>query len=116
MPLKPPVFRPTHLGPKHERQQQLRRLDQRRGSSASRGYDADWRRLRLIVLEEEPLCRFHAERGQTVPGEEVDHIEPVDLRPDLRLVRSNLRVLCKACHSRLTASGVQRRRAKAPYE
>jgi hypothetical protein len=29
MPLKPPVFRPTHLGPKRERQHQLKRLDQR---------------------------------------------------------------------------------------
>jgi 5-methylcytosine-specific restriction protein A len=116
MPLKPPVFRPTHLGLKRERQHQLKRLDQRRGSSASRGYDADWRRVRLIALAAEPLCRFCAERGLTVPGEEVDHIKPLDLRPDLRLVLSNLRTLCKRCHSRLTASGVQRRGMSASHE
>jgi 5-methylcytosine-specific restriction enzyme A len=109
MPVRPPVHRPSHLGPPRERHEQLRRLDQRRGSAAARGYDRAWRRVRLLVLADEPLCRFCAERGLTVPAEEVDHIEPLDLRPDLRLARDNLRALCRRCHSRLTASGVQRR-------
>jgi 5-methylcytosine-specific restriction endonuclease McrA len=68
-----------------------------------------WQRLRPTVLDEEPLCRFCAGKGLAVAATEVDHIVPIALRPDLRLVRSNLRPLCRSCHASLTASGVQRR-------
>lgn len=91
------------------RRAQLQALDRQRGSAAARGYDATWRRLRLVVLAEEPLCRFCQARGRVVPATEVDHIEPIALRPELRLVRANLRATCRPCHSALTASGVQRR-------
>lgn len=65
-----------------------------------------WIRLRDVVRREEPLCRnplgLHAP-GETVPTEEIDHIIPRRERPDLALVRSNLRGLCKRCHSSVTA-------------
>ncbi|WP_424139887.1 HNH endonuclease signature motif containing protein [Roseomonas chloroacetimidivorans] len=86
-----------------------RPYDRIRGSASSRGYDRDWRKLRAVVLAEEPLCRFCLAHGMLTPATEVDHIETVEARPDLRLVRSNLRSLCKPHHSSRTASGNQDR-------
>jgi 5-methylcytosine-specific restriction endonuclease McrA len=31
-------------------------------------------------------------------GLEVDHVQPVDRRPDLALVLANLQTLCRTCH------------------
>lgn len=70
-----------------------------RPSAHRRGYDAVWKRLRLQVLAEEPLCRFCLSEGRVTPAAHVDHIETVRARPELRLVRSNLRALCAPCHN-----------------
>jgi 5-methylcytosine-specific restriction protein A len=86
-----------------ERKRRAREADRQRGTSTERGYDADWRRLRLVVLAEEPLCRFCQERGLVVPAEVVDHIQPISESPALRLERTNLRSLCKSCHDSHTA-------------
>ena len=83
-----------------------RQAEQQRGNSTERGYDATWRRLRRMVLAEDPLCRLCLERGLIVASREVDHVIPIAKRPDLRLVRSNLRGLCKPCHSAVTAEQV----------
>lgn len=69
-----------------------------KGSSAQRGYDHTWRKLRLIVLSEEPLCQICLKRGIVKPSEQVDHIIPLEERPDLRLVRSNLQGVCAKCN------------------
>lgn len=73
-----------------------------RPTATQRGYDAAWRRLRLAVLRKEPLCRMCRAMGRVTPAEDVDHIETVVDRPDLRLAVNNLRPLCKSCHSRRT--------------
>ena len=39
------------------------------------------------------------------PSPEVDHIKPVKTHPDLKLSLTNLRTLCKPCHSRHTILG-----------
>ena len=98
MPMRPPM-----LGAAHGGVQDARRPDRERGSAAERGYDRTWRRLRLVVLAAEPLCRFCQAAGQVTAAAVVDHIEPVRQRPELRLVRSNLRALCKPCHDAHTA-------------
>lgn len=72
------------------------RADGTRPSSTQRGYDARWQTLRAQVLREEPRCAC----GK--PATEVDHVVSIRRRPDLRLVRSNLRGKCKRCHSRKT--------------
>jgi 5-methylcytosine-specific restriction protein A len=87
------------------RRAQLWALDRRRGSASARGYDTAWQRLRLQVLAEEPLCRFCAELGRVTAAHDVDHIAPVARSPELRLVRANLRPLCRPCHSAHTARG-----------
>jgi 5-methylcytosine-specific restriction endonuclease McrA len=54
-----------------------------------------WRALRLEAKRRDGWkC---AGCGSRV-GLEVDHIEPVDRRPDLALVLGNLRTLCRDCH------------------
>lgn len=73
------------------------------GSSASRGYGADWRHLRNRILTAEPLCRFCAEVGRVEPATEVDHIQSFKgLTDPLRLDPRNCRPLCVPCHRRRT--------------
>lgn len=111
MPVRPPVHRPAFLPPPAQsRRDQLRALDDRRGSAASRGYDAAWRKARSNHLAQHPLCKFCEERGLICAAVDVDHVVPIALRPDLRLDPTNFRSLCKPCHSSLTASGTQFRK------
>lgn len=84
--------------PKHQRQEYARQ-DARRGTSAQRGYDARWRKIRAQVLREELPCRMCLDVGRTTAATEVDHI---DGNPWNR-ARENLRPLCKSCHSSRTA-------------
>ena len=105
MPTRPPVHRPRPYDPVQARKDQLAALDAKRGTSTKRGYDADWRRLRQQVLAEEPHCQFCREQGRITGARDIDHIIPVREKPDLRLVRSNLRALCRPCHSARTARG-----------
>lgn len=53
-------------------------------------YDWAWQKLRARVRVEEPTCYACDE-----PSTEVDHIVPVAIAPELRLVRSNLRGSCR---------------------
>ncbi len=100
MPTRPVRYQQPGVAPRDEAE---RRYDVRRGSAAARGYGRDWQALRLAVLQAEPLCRFCSGRGLVVAASEVDHIVPVERAPELRLVESNLRPLCKPCHSARTA-------------
>ncbi len=83
--------------PDHQRKYQ-RDYDKERGSSHARGYNRNWRKVRVMVLNEEPLCRECLKEGKTTPANEVDHIDG-DAR---NLSRENLQPLCKPCHSRKT--------------
>jgi 5-methylcytosine-specific restriction protein A len=78
----------------------IKRLyDKARGNSAERGYDHRWRKLRRMHLAEFPLCRFCHDAGRVVAANEVDHIDG----NAHNCAPSNLRSLCKACHSGRTA-------------
>jgi 5-methylcytosine-specific restriction enzyme A len=92
VPVAPPIHRVLGL----RTQQQL---DRERGSAHARGYDTKWRRLRLVILANEPLCRSCREAGLTEPATEVDHIDGNARHNAV----ANLRPLCKPCHSRRTA-------------
>lgn len=61
---------------------------------------APWRRLRALILDDEPLCRHCFEYGRVTMATDVDHInnDPSDNS------RENLAALCHECHSRKTAS------------
>lgn len=86
MPTLPPTLGATR--PK-------RREPDHRPSPHARGYGATWERLRRMVLRSNPLC---AECGAL--ANEVDHV--VSRRAGGKDIESNLRALCKSCHSRKT--------------
>jgi 5-methylcytosine-specific restriction enzyme A len=86
--------------PEHERALRAE-IDSLRPSAARRGYDAIWRRVRIAQLRREPLCRMCAEQRLTTAATEVDHI--VALTDGGTHAATNLRSLCKPCHSRRTA-------------
>jgi len=90
MPTRPPTHRPPGWQSPQQR-------DALRGTRQQRGYDANWQRVRLAVLADEPLCRFCS--PAVVPATEVDHIDGNSRNN----ARANLRPLCKPCHSRRTA-------------
>ena len=91
-------FCPTH---RREHKRRIdRAYDQRRPTSAQRGYGANSRRLRAMVLAEEPLCRECLRQGRITPATDVDHIVP--LAAGGTNDRSNLQALCHSCHSKKT--------------
>ncbi len=72
-----------------------------RPTTAERGYDARWRKLRIQHLRQHPFCEHCKRDGRAELATEVDHIRPIStgggvLDPD------NLQSLCKPCHSRKT--------------
>jgi 5-methylcytosine-specific restriction protein A len=106
--------------PKH-----TRAVERRRGSAASRGYDAEWFKLRarfrreLIRLDIAPVCgarlpgtrltkdsRCAAEGLEIgdLPGKSlhVDHIEPHHGDEVKFKDMANLQYLCRECHSAKT--------------
>lgn len=93
MPCRPPKHRPN---PDTGKQ-----YDKQRPSSSKRGYNRAWRKLRRMFLSLHPFCEFC--KPKLTAATEVDHIQPVSDHPELRLVVTNLRSLCKPCHSRRTA-------------
>lgn len=56
-----------------------------------------WKRRRLWQLTQEPLCKFHLERGETVAATVADHIDRHNGDPD-KFFNGGLQSLCKACH------------------
>jgi 5-methylcytosine-specific restriction protein A len=89
----------------HQREYE-RAVDERRGTAASRGYDADWRRRRKEFLRRHPWCE---EPGCPYPSEHVDHKVP--LAQGGQDAESNLQALCRTCHSRKTMRELNRKRA-----
>ena len=86
---------------KHEtkyKKEKWKQADSKRGTSKERGYGANHRKLRKIVLAEEPLCRHCKQEGRLVPATEMDHIDG----NVYNLERDNLQGLCKSCHSKKT--------------
>jgi 5-methylcytosine-specific restriction protein A len=117
MPKRPPVHRAHGQPDKATQLARLRqRSDRRRGSPSKRGYDAAWQRLRKAKLAADPLCECDdcQRTGTLVPADVVDHIEPIDERPDLRLDWSNLRSMKKTHHDRETARTRGFGRARTP--
>jgi 5-methylcytosine-specific restriction endonuclease McrA len=74
------------------------RAPDHRESAAKRGYDRKWRILRRAYIARHPLCEpKYLCDGH--PAADVDHIVPIDVKPELRLVESNLQSICRSCHN-----------------
>ena len=74
--------------------------DSTRLSSYARGYDKDWQSLRADYLASYPNCCVD---GCKAEANNVDHIQSITDRPDLRLTWSNLRSMCHSHHCSHTA-------------
>lgn len=92
------------LAPVHNPRKTKHITDKQRAKrrSAKRLYATNhttWRKLRAVVLREEPLCRQCQKDGRLTPANEVDHIDEDSFNNN----RSNLQALCKPCHAKKTA-------------
>jgi 5-methylcytosine-specific restriction protein A len=73
-------------------------------SAAARGYDADWRRLRLAHLAAHPHCEPCRQRGRVTPATQVHHLQRFrGLDDPLRLDPRNCQSICAPCHLRESA-------------
>jgi 5-methylcytosine-specific restriction enzyme A len=83
--------------------QDRRQIDERRGSAHARGYTAQWRKYRLMYLQEHPLCVSCNAHGTIKTASEIDHIRPH--KGDMKLFWDplNHQGLCKSCHSAKTS-------------
>lgn len=86
--------------PEHQRKR-----EQERGTAHQRGYDAHWRKARLVYLRRNPLCVLCKAERRIVQATVVDH--ELDHKGDVRLFwdESNWRALCKPHHDRRTDAG-----------
>ena len=92
--------------PEH-RAESERRRDRARGSPGERGYGADWRKLRLEVLERDGwLCQVRL-AVCTVDATTVDHVVPL-ARGGARLDPANCRAACGPCNSSRSAAARRR--------
>jgi hypothetical protein len=62
-----------------------------------RGYDSDWKRLRIFKLATHPACQAMIKCHGMV-ATEVHHKKPIAQFPHLRLVFENLLSVCDPCH------------------
>lgn len=87
-----------------EKRKRDRAYDGKRGTSAQRGYDARWERIRLMKLRENPLCEICDGNGIITEATEVHHIVPIGDGGEIYAIR-NLMSLCHSCHMKIHASG-----------
>lgn len=81
-----------------------RHVDNRRGSSTSRGYGWRWRNARVRFLRENPLCAMCSTVDSPTSATVVDHIIPHRNDEFLFWNEQNWQPLCASCHSRKTAA------------
>ena len=103
MPFRPP----THDQLVGSRRASQRAYDQTRGPDHAFYSSARWRRLRLVVLNEEPCCYVCTAMGITRASTQVDHSKPRRMHPELELVRENCRGMCDTHHSQKTVAEKQ---------
>lgn len=90
MPMRPPQFRPSWIGP---------RIQPARPNASERGYGGAWRKRRAAFLAAHPVCCTPGCRARAT------HADHIRLRRDGGSDdAANLRPLCHPCHSRITAS------------
>ena len=86
-----------------------KRYDDKRGSSAERGYGYRWQKAREGFLRSHPLCVIHERSGKIAAAIVLDHI--IAHKGDMALFwdKDNWQGLCKTCHDsvkkRLEMSG-----------
>lgn len=105
------MYRSTVLKP----QQQQRFTEQKGRTKASQDgwYNKpQWRVIRDKRKKENPLCQRCESKGWITTATVVDHIIPVDERPDLFLDFDNTQSLCDTCHSIKTQQDKKKKKEK----
>ena len=64
-------------------------------------HTARWQKVRLIKLTQDPLCQECIKQGHTRAAQQVHHVIPRAIRPDLTFVMENLMSVCVPCHNRI---------------
>jgi len=88
-----------------------------RGNFRERGYTSAWSRYSLAFRREYPLCGMRPggvlpvmsecyAKGLATPAYQVDHVEPVAIRPDLMWDAGNHQSLCRSCGARKSQAGL----------
>lgn len=97
MPKKPPIHRPRYalVGAAADRE-----YNRTRRMANDPRNTARWRRLRDMKRSHDPLCEACKAEGVTRAMDQVDHIIPIEQRPDLAFVWENLQSLCTQHHAR----------------
>ena len=70
-----------------------------RASSSKRGYDHDWRTLRVKILARDKMVCHYCQRKMTTANATVDHVIALSNGGE-RLSESNLVSACRSCNSR----------------
>lgn len=86
----------------HKRNE-AKRIDQQRGSAASRGYGTRWRKARKYFLMHNPFCVECERQGTNTMATVVDHIVAHKGDYNLFWSQDNWQSLCASCHGRKTA-------------
>ena len=85
----------------HQREADARYRKFERDPAINKRYGHAWRKIRAAYVAEHPLCEDCEADGRLTPVQEVHHIRP--LSHGGTHDASNLRSLCKPCHSRQSA-------------
>ncbi len=87
------------------RKEARKACDDRRGTSAQRGYGHAWQKARLGYLRSHPLCVECAKDGRVTAASVVDHIVPHRGNQTLFWDSENWQALCAEHHNAKTGRG-----------
>lgn len=85
----------------HAKAEDARYRTYQRDPKINKRYDHRWRKIRNAYIQAHPLCEHCQKNGRITPAQEVHHILPLEHGGTHDT--SNLRALCKPCHSRESA-------------
>lgn len=71
---------------------------QKKGKYQEVYQDKRWKKLRTAKMRSNPLCERCEKYSKVKPTEEVHHIVPHDINPDLAFEWDNLMSVCVECH------------------
>ena len=60
-----------------------------------------WRNFREWYRAKHPICELCGVENRVTPMEDVHHIIPIQIRPELAFCVTNAAALCRACHARV---------------
>lgn len=98
----PPRFKVQKVAPMAVAAQKIAKVGRFRGSPSDRGYGYKWDRLSIAYRKRHPFCSWCAmmDPPRDTLADLVDHIIPVQDRPEMVLEWRNLQSLCASCHGR----------------